>query len=183
MDFGENGELIFEDRIEARVAAELFNNAGRQDLVDQMVPPLSQPTISWFQFGMAIAEQRIGKNPHDGIHRIEGDAAVDALKLLVDVSRMNHRVKPERTGTRKDYMGAKLIELRARLAEREAENKRVTVIGGIVIVNASREEIDSITNRSDFVTAYCKTRGWDPQNLSYEQIMEIRSQPSWQSPA
>ncbi len=39
--------------------------------------------------------------------------------------------------------------------------------------------------RHAFVLAYCEARGWseDPEEMTFEQIFEIRSQPGWKHPA
>lgn len=39
--------------------------------------------------------------------------------------------------------------------------------------------------RGAFVTAYCRSKGWpeDPDELTMEQVMEIRAQPEWKNAA
>lgn len=39
--------------------------------------------------------------------------------------------------------------------------------------------------RHEFVVGYCKSKGWptDLEQLSWEQVMEIRAQPGWKNAA
>ena len=37
--------------------------------------------------------------------------------------------------------------------------------------------------RSRLVDRYCASKGWDPRELTWEQIQEIRSQPEWNQPS
>jgi hypothetical protein len=41
---------------------------------------------------------------------------------------------------------------------------------------------DIITKRQKFSTEYCKKKGWDINNLTTDQIMEIRDQEEWKNP-
>ena len=36
-----------------------------------------------------------------------------------------------------------------------------------------------IRDRHVIVTAYCENKGWDVDDLSFEQILEIRKQQDW----
>ena len=42
--------------------------------------------------------------------------------------------------------------------------------------------IEIITGRHNFSIEYCKNKGWDFENLSIEQILEIRQQDGWKEP-
>lgn len=41
---------------------------------------------------------------------------------------------------------------------------------------------DIIIKRAIFNAKYCEKKGWDITNLTWEQIMEIRSQEGWKNP-
>lgn len=50
-------------------------------------------------------------------------------------------------------------------------------------VPAQKEQQDAFAKkRQRFVEDYCKKRGWDPKQLSYEQTLEIREQDGWKNP-
>lgn len=36
--------------------------------------------------------------------------------------------------------------------------------------------------RDSFVSSYCSTKAWDKRNLSFEQVLEIRSHSEWKNP-
>src|SRR3982751_2358877 len=110
MDLGPQGELIFEDRLEARVAADMLKRAGRPDLIDEMRPPLSNPSISYLEFGRRMNEYMKGQ-PEEGIHRIfDHGAANEVLTILVKKSNLDFPFRPALAGSRRNYMGAKLAE-------------------------------------------------------------------------
>lgn len=52
----------------------------------------------------------------------------------------------------------------------------------IRIVGASEEQARVLRGRAKFVAAYCASRGWDPSDLTVEQVLEIRRQPGWMDP-
>lgn len=41
-----------------------------------------------------------------------------------------------------------------------------------------------INGRAEFTREYCRSKGWpeSPDELSFEQIFEIRAQPGWKEP-
>ncbi len=41
---------------------------------------------------------------------------------------------------------------------------------------------EQITMRDHFVSRYCSFKNWDKQNLTVEQISEIRSHQEWRNP-
>jgi len=43
-------------------------------------------------------------------------------------------------------------------------------------------EYQIIQMRDQFANEYSNEKGWDKNNLSFEQIMEIRSNPQWKNP-
>lgn len=47
-------------------------------------------------------------------------------------------------------------------------------------VNISESEI--IQLRDNFTNEYINEKGWDQNNLTFEQIMEIRSNVKWKNP-
>lgn len=51
----------------------------------------------------------------------------------------------------------------------------------IKLIRLDGTEPDWARKRRVFVVKYCETKGWDPENLSLDQIMEIRQQPEWKA--
>lgn len=47
-------------------------------------------------------------------------------------------------------------------------------------VNISESEI--IQLRDNFTNEYINEKGWDQNNLTFEQVMEIRSNVKWKNP-
>lgn len=47
-------------------------------------------------------------------------------------------------------------------------------------VNISESEI--IQLRDNFTNEYVNEKGWDKNNLTFEQVMEIRSNVKWKNP-
>lgn len=41
---------------------------------------------------------------------------------------------------------------------------------------------DFLRRRGEFAIAYCAAKDWDAENLTIEQVLEIRSQPGWKTP-
>lgn len=41
---------------------------------------------------------------------------------------------------------------------------------------------DILILRDSFVRNYCEQKGWDKNNLNFEQILEIRSHNEWKIP-
>jgi hypothetical protein len=59
----------------------------------------------------------------------------------------------------------------------------VNLHGGIVVTGASKEMAATLKGREAFILSYCKSKEWSPDDLEITQIMEIRSQEGWKSPA
>lgn len=55
-------------------------------------------------------------------------------------------------------------------------------IGPLTIANPSDETRRVLGGRQAFVAEYCREKGWNPDNLTIPQIMQIRSQDGWKSP-
>lgn len=51
-----------------------------------------------------------------------------------------------------------------------------------LIKNEYLSEQDVISLRESFVRTYCETKGWDKNNLDFEQVLEIRSHNEWKAP-
>ena len=49
----------------------------------------------------------------------------------------------------------------------------------INVYSINEEQQNIITGRYHFVNKYCNDMGWDKNDLSFEQIMEIRKQDEW----
>lgn len=53
----------------------------------------------------------------------------------------------------------------------------------VLIKNETQlSELDNIKFRESFVTQYCAEKGWDKTDLSFEQIIEIRTHNQWKTP-
>lgn len=50
------------------------------------------------------------------------------------------------------------------------------------IIAAAPEHGDLITGRDAVVTAYCEAKGIAKDDISIEQLLEIRALPEWQNP-
>lgn len=51
-----------------------------------------------------------------------------------------------------------------------------------LIRNEMLSESDTVQLREIFVSKYCNNKGWDRYNLSFEQVLEIRTHNEWKSP-
>lgn len=51
-----------------------------------------------------------------------------------------------------------------------------------LIRNEILSESDTVQLREIFVSKYCSHKGWDRENLSFEQVLEIRTHNEWKSP-
>ena len=60
------------------------------------------------------------------------------------------------------------------------QRKNIQLPGGAVAVVAG-QQVD-LYGRLEFVERYCRTRGWDMNNLTLDQVTEIRDQ-GWEQPA
>lgn len=58
----------------------------------------------------------------------------------------------------------------------------VTEVGNIAIEGANTEQVDLLVMREAFVNNYFTERGWDVDNPTMEQILEVHSQPGWRNP-
>jgi hypothetical protein len=57
------------------------------------------------------------------------------------------------------------------------------LFGMHVLVHGNKKRIQELLKARDtFIDSYCKDQGWDKNNLSVDQILEIREQPEWQNP-
>ena len=52
-----------------------------------------------------------------------------------------------------------------------------------LIKNEKISDMEMIHLRGIFVNEYCNNKSWDKLNLSFEQILEIRSHVQWKNPA
>ena len=51
-----------------------------------------------------------------------------------------------------------------------------------LIKNEKISDFDIVQLREVFVKNYCNSKNWDKSNLSFEQILEIRSHVEWKTP-
>ena len=65
-------------------------------------------------------------------------------------------------------------------AAREIQHMGTEGIRDLLLSQASPAEMRIIELRDKFARTYCTERGWDIENLSMEQLLEIRRQPGWE---
>lgn len=56
-------------------------------------------------------------------------------------------------------------------------------IGNMHVVGMDEEQTRVLKGRDAFVDDYCREKGWQKDDLGFEQIMEIRKQEGWKNPA
>lgn len=56
------------------------------------------------------------------------------------------------------------------------------LIGGMKIHGGTPEQIAMISGRDSFIRKYAEEKGWDVNNLTFPQILEIREQEGWINP-
>lgn len=49
------------------------------------------------------------------------------------------------------------------------------------LVEAAPEHAKTIMTRDEVATRICDERGWDKNDLSIEQVLEIRDDPDWKA--
>jgi hypothetical protein len=52
-----------------------------------------------------------------------------------------------------------------------------------ILAQANEKQQQVIRARDAFLRAYCAEQGWDVNDLTLAQVMEIRQQPQWQQAA
>jgi hypothetical protein len=174
-------EIIFEGALEARVAAQLLNDAGRSDLVEAVVPPIDPPSIGRIEFVSALSNEQKGRGDATD-YVCPSSASVEVIKILAQVAEITP--PGQSILSRKKYMGQKLVEFSTKLADMESQPRRPNVVevGGMNVVGASDEQVDLLKRREAFVNQFLTERGWDKNDLSIEQLLEVRKQPGWQDP-
>lgn len=55
-------------------------------------------------------------------------------------------------------------------------------VGGMGVYNVPGEQAAIMKYRAAFVQEYCHQKGWDYNELSISQVLEIRRQKAWESP-
>jgi len=58
----------------------------------------------------------------------------------------------------------------------------VVLLGGVTLYGASPAQIAMIARRDSFIRDYAEAKGWDVNNLTFPQILEIRKQEGWKNP-
>jgi hypothetical protein len=56
-----NQEVVFEGTLEARVAAQLLTDAGRADLLNDIAPPIDNPSIGRLEFVAQLGNEQKGR--------------------------------------------------------------------------------------------------------------------------
>lgn len=171
--------VIFENTTEARVTAHFLNRAGRADLVANFEPPLEEPPMGRVEF----ITQLHGQAENDGIEYV----SPDAKQVIITLGQAVGMEAPGRIPplNRRQYMSRKLFEFAERateLAETTRRSMPVAIELGNAVLITRPEAVEPLLARHRFSQAYAAERGWDIDNITIEQVMEIRSQPGWQNP-
>jgi len=56
-------------------------------------------------------------------------------------------------------------------------------VDNMEIYGVSDQQAHTIKARVEFVQQYCQEKGWNKDELSIEQILEIRQQEAWKNPS
>ena len=56
-------------------------------------------------------------------------------------------------------------------------------IGNLFIMPKDNEQTRILLGRDSFIKKYCDEKSWKMEDLTLEQIMEIRQQDGWKNPA
>jgi hypothetical protein len=54
--------------------------------------------------------------------------------------------------------------------------------GGVTVHGLNTEQEQFLAARGRFIMRYCLDKGWDHNNLTIQQVLEIRSQEGWKTP-
>ncbi|HEX8762154.1 MAG TPA: hypothetical protein VF733_00150 [Candidatus Saccharimonadales bacterium] len=76
-------------------------------------------------------------------------------------------------------------DIRIRMRALQYPSAVVRTIGEVTMIVATEEDqhtADILQKRLDFSQAYCRERGWDHADLTFDQVTEIRRQPDWENP-
>ena len=73
-------------------------------------------------------------------------------------------------------------ELSAHAVRESRWLSRPVEILGLMLVGGTAEQIAFARQRHAFVRNYSEQRGWNPLQLTAEQIRELRAQPQWRDP-
>jgi hypothetical protein len=57
-----------------------------------------------------------------------------------------------------------------------------TLPGGVTFTGGTEAMHNILRGRGAFVSQYCQNKGWDLNNLTFDQLLEIRAQPGWKEP-
>jgi hypothetical protein len=63
-----------------------------------------------------------------------------------------------------------------------AEKSEVFVGVGGIVLHVPASQLPTLKARDAFVRKYCAERGWDPEHISIEQLLDIREQEGWKNP-
>lgn len=174
-------EVIFEGTLEARVAAQLLTDAGRADLLTDIVPSIDRPTIGRMEFAAALGDELKGRG--DTTEYVCPPAAyVEVIKTLAKVAEPFGLDKV--TLSRKRFMGQRIGEFALKVEEMIYKHLRrnVVEVGGMTIFGVTEQEVDQLKLREAFVNNYLAKQGWSADTITSEQLLEVRSQPGWKNP-
>ncbi len=65
---------------------------------------------------------------------------------------------------------------------REPLEGGVELLGGMKIFGGTPQQVAAIVRRDSFIRQYAEEKEWDVNNLTMEQILEIRKQEGWKNP-
>ena len=69
------------------------------------------------------------------------------------------------------------------LTEADTERLDAVLICGVRVSGGTEAQYDLLRRRGAFAHQYCTAKGWDFDNVTMQQILEIRSQPGWKNPS
>jgi hypothetical protein len=179
---GNNAELIFEGLTEARIVTQALIDTGNEDLLSTFDPPVETPTISRLDFLVAMS-QRSKEAP--------GNASQDTSDFVISDLEITPRVLKALVGFAKPYPGEGVPGSRPRyigqmlsrfLAKVEDAKPKEVQVGPFTVIGASDEQADFLQRRAAFVQQYLDEKGWDANDLSIDQLLEVRSQAGWKTP-
>lgn len=177
-----NNEIVFESTLEARVAAQLLTDAGRADLLEAITPPIDPPRIGRLEFVIKLREEQRGEKDKTEYTCITSKT-VELVRTLARAAKPSLPGEP--TLSKRKYMSQRLLEVSAKLddiASQRPARRGVVEVGGVAIFGVTDEEAALLKRREAFVADYLKDNELDRNQLTIEQIIEIRNQSEWKNP-
>jgi len=64
----------------------------------------------------------------------------------------------------------------------QPEIPQIKLAGGMTLIGGSPAFVAAIARRDSFIRQYAEEKGWDVNNLTFPQVLEIRKQEGWKNP-